>query len=78
MADLNYKLGDLYDGYSVLSTREMSLPDGADLEKLPANDTNEKTAGVTEVTTSNASKGSILLAVGIIGGIAILFGVLKG
>lgn len=78
MADLTFKLSDLYDGYSPKTTRDMSLPDAADLEKLPANDMDEKTVEVAEVTTSNANKGSILIAVGVIAAVGILIGVLKG
>ena len=78
MADMTFKLSDLYDGYSLKSTRDMSLPDAADLEKLPANDMNEKTVEATEVTTSNANKGSILLAVGVIAAIGLIIGILKG
>lgn len=78
MADLTFKLGDLYDGYSPKTTRDQSLPDAADLEKLPANDMNEKAVEVAEVTTSNANKKSILLAVAVIAAVGIAIGVLKG
>lgn len=78
MGDLTYKLSDLYAGYSLQSTSDTTLPDAADLEKLPAADTTSKVEAVTEVTTSNANKKQILLAVGVIAGVALLFGILKG
>lgn len=78
MADLTYKLSDMYAGYSINSTADLTLPDAADLEKLPASDTTDKSEAVTEVTVSNANKKQILLAVGAVAGLAVLFGVLKG
>lgn len=78
MGDLTYKLSDMYQGYSFQSTADTTLPDAADLEKLPAADTSEKVEAVTDVTTSNANKKQILTAVAVIAGVAVLIGILKG
>lgn len=78
MADLNFKLGDIYAGYSQGTTRELGLPDGEDLEKLSNGEVNKEAEEVANVITSNASKKSILIAVGILAGVGLLLGVARG
>ena len=78
MADLTFKLGDIYDGYSQNTTRELSLPDAEDVEKLSNGETNKEAEQITNVTTSGASKKSIIIAVCVLAGLGILLGVARG
>ena len=76
MSDLNFKLSDIYTGYSPTSTRDLSLPDAADAEKTSGIEQDEEVEQVAELAQSGANKKSILTAVGLIAIIGVVMAVL--
>lgn len=73
----DYKLGDIYPGYSISNTRDKSIPDSADLEVTSGSEQNQKAEQIAQVTTTNTNKGGIWTGVIVIAVIVIILGIFR-
>ena len=77
MNNADYKLGDIYPGYSISNTRDKSIADAYDLEVTSGTEQNQKAEQVAQVVTTNTNKGGIWTGIIVIAFIVIILGLFR-